>query len=1015
MSVTTTAAPPDPHVMERTDALFEERRQHIYKRTDRMFALLMLIQWAAVVAAAILITPRTWIGATSQVHLHVWIALLLGGALTSFPVFLAWRYPGAVLTRHVIAVAQMLFSALLIHLTGGRIETHFHIFGSLAFLAFYLDWGVLLTASLVIGGDHFLRGLFWPQSIFGVFATVSWRWLEHVGWVLFEDAFLMIASRQRLDDMRIAALRQTQQEAQTALVSGTARELLASEARKAAMLEVALDCIISMDHTGHVTEWNPAAEQTFGYSAAEAIGAELGELIVPPELREAHRQGYKRYLATGEKHVLNRRIEITGMRKGGEEFPVELTITGIDLGGMPSFTAYLRDISERKRAEAALRKYADIYQYSEQAMIISSGSGQAFEMANPAYARMHGYAIEDLIGKPILDLYAPEARAEVPAHLQKALETGHHVYESFHRRKDGTVFPVVIDLTTVKDEEGNLLYRIHNVTDITERKRAEEALRESEARLAGIIGSAMDAILTVDETQRITSFNAAAERMFGYTTQEIVGQPLEQLLPARYRAAHADHVRDFAASGITGRSMDTRGVLSGRRKNGEEFPLEATISQVTVRGHRMFTAIVHDVTERVQAEEALRESGERFRQLADAMPQIVWTARPDGIVDYYNQRWYDYTGMTFEQSQDDGRASVVHPDDAPAVNQRWKESMATGKPYQVEMRLRRGGDGVYHWHLARAEPIKDEQGAVEMWFGTSTDIEDHKRAEAALKAAYDHEHRIAAALQRSLLLTPRLDEFPGLQVEPFYDPALDDALVGGDFYDLFPLDGGRAAFIVGDVSGKGLTAATHTAEVKYALRAFLRESPSPAEALCRVNRFLCGSQSLENRSFGTFVVLAVAVIDPATGQTQIAAAGAEPPLLLRADKRVDLADVAGLPLGIEPGGHYSEHTVYLAPGETLLLCTDGLTEARHGDLMLGNEGLARLVQRAAAPYRPLGEICQRIVEGTRAFAGGKLQDDACLLLVRRDIPATPPGAGGNGADGIDEDAGSLRTVVGSPL
>jgi signal transduction histidine kinase/CheY-like chemotaxis protein/HPt (histidine-containing phosphotransfer) domain-containing protein len=158
-----------------------------------MFAGLLVCQWLAGIAAALWLSPLAWAGTSSQTHLHVWAALFLGGAIISLPVALAiWR-PGQALTRHTIAVGQMLTSALLIHLGGGRIEMHFHVFGSLAFLAFYRDWRVLITGSAVVAADHFLRGLLWPQSVYGVFAVESWRWLEHAGWVVFEDIFLIYA------------------------------------------------------------------------------------------------------------------------------------------------------------------------------------------------------------------------------------------------------------------------------------------------------------------------------------------------------------------------------------------------------------------------------------------------------------------------------------------------------------------------------------------------------------------------------------------------------------------------------------------------------------------------------------------------------------------------------------------------------------------------------------------------------------------------------------------------------
>jgi signal transduction histidine kinase len=209
---------------ERTAALFEESQNQILRRTDRMFAWLMVLQWFAGIVAALWISPRTWVGASSQLHIHVWAAVLLGGAISAFPVFLVWTRPGRASTRHTIAVAQMLTSALLIHLTGGRIETHFHVFGSLAFLAFYRDWRVLLSATVVVALDHLLRGIFLPQSVFGVLTPSSWRWLEHAGWVIFEDVFLFISIREGLQDMRLAAERQARLEGLNESIEQRVRE-----------------------------------------------------------------------------------------------------------------------------------------------------------------------------------------------------------------------------------------------------------------------------------------------------------------------------------------------------------------------------------------------------------------------------------------------------------------------------------------------------------------------------------------------------------------------------------------------------------------------------------------------------------------------------------------------------------------------------------------------------------------------------------------------------------------------
>ncbi|HEY2953477.1 MAG TPA: response regulator, partial [Verrucomicrobiae bacterium] len=196
----------------RTKELFAQQHRSLIQRTDRLFAGLMVLQWLAGIGAALWISPQLMSGQHSQAHPHVWVALVFGGAISSLPILLAWLQPGQVLTRHVIAVAQMLTSALLIHLTGGRIETHFHVFGSLAFLAFYRDWRVLVSATVVVAADHFIRGLYWPQSVFGVLTASSWRWIEHAGWVIFEDSFLFLSIRQSLQEMWSGAERQTRLE-----------------------------------------------------------------------------------------------------------------------------------------------------------------------------------------------------------------------------------------------------------------------------------------------------------------------------------------------------------------------------------------------------------------------------------------------------------------------------------------------------------------------------------------------------------------------------------------------------------------------------------------------------------------------------------------------------------------------------------------------------------------------------------------------------------------------------------
>ena len=195
-------------IQSRAQVLYKEDLDAVHRRTDGLMSILLGLQWVFGIFAAIWLSPLSWAGNQSTISFNVYAAIFFGGAITVFPIVLARLLPGNVLTRHVIAVSQMLWSALLIHLLGGRIETHFHIFGSLAFLFFYRDWKVILTATIVVGLDHVLRGIYYPESVFGVATASNWRWLEHVGWVVFEDIFLIWATLQSLTEMMRTSERQ---------------------------------------------------------------------------------------------------------------------------------------------------------------------------------------------------------------------------------------------------------------------------------------------------------------------------------------------------------------------------------------------------------------------------------------------------------------------------------------------------------------------------------------------------------------------------------------------------------------------------------------------------------------------------------------------------------------------------------------------------------------------------------------------------------------------------------------
>jgi PAS domain S-box-containing protein len=338
-------------IAARAEAIFAQHRQQNYARIDRLFAGLLVLEWLGAVVAAHVVAPRTWIGSSSMIHLHVWAAVFLGGTIACFPALLGVLRPGRTTTRHTIAVAQMLMSALLIDVTGGRIETHFHVFGSLAFLAFYRDWQVFGPATFVVAADHLLRGIYWPESVYGVSAA-PWRWLEHSWWVLFEDVFLVNSCLQSVREMRGIASQQAQLEQSKETTAQTVRdrtvELRASEEVFRSLSAASPIGIFRTDATGALLYCNTRWTETVGRSHADVLHADWASDVDPEDagvlaqVREAMAQGTDETTA-----------ELRVRRPDGERRWVHVSSKPVlsDAGVVLGHVGTLQDISERKRAE----------------------------------------------------------------------------------------------------------------------------------------------------------------------------------------------------------------------------------------------------------------------------------------------------------------------------------------------------------------------------------------------------------------------------------------------------------------------------------------------------------------------------------------------------------------------------------------------------------------------------------------------------------------------------------------
>jgi len=332
MTHTTTSAALDP----RAEDLYRQHERSIFVQTDRLFASLMFVQWLATLAAVHWMPPPASVAASSGAHLQMWAALYLGGALSLFPFALAISWPGRSSTRYVIATAQMLMSSLLIQASGGRIETQLHVFGSLAFLSLYRDWRVLIPATIVVAADHFLRGVYVPQSVFGVLTASPWRSFEYTGWVAFENLFLIASCVRARHEMRSNAQR-------TAALHD-------SDARYRALVDRAEGIFLADAATKQVVECNAAFRTLLGYDADEA--ARLTMYDFDGDTREGL-DGAIRQLLDGKRPLqLDRRYR----HKDGSIVDVTLNVSALAEGTRAILCGAVRDVTELRDSESQVRQ-----------------------------------------------------------------------------------------------------------------------------------------------------------------------------------------------------------------------------------------------------------------------------------------------------------------------------------------------------------------------------------------------------------------------------------------------------------------------------------------------------------------------------------------------------------------------------------------------------------------------------------------------------------------------------------
>jgi PAS domain S-box-containing protein len=378
---------------------------------------------------------------------------------------------------------------------------------------------------------------------------------------------------------------------------------LESEARLRAIVDNAVDGIITIDEYGAILDFNPAAQRLFGYETQEVVGQNV-KMLMPDPYRKEHDGYLRNYRDSGKRKIIGIGREVVGRRKDGSTFPLDLAVSEVQFGGRRLFTGIVRDISERKRVEEERQRFVSLIENSNDCIAVASLAWELLYL-NEAGRHLIGLAPEQVATTEVRDLWHKDTLPIVLGQALPALSKDGSFRFQGQVRHFVTGEAIDVDCNTfgiLDPQGGRPLALAFALRDIRSQKQREQALRDGEARIKAILDSAVDGIVTIDERGSIESVNPAAQRVFGYTMEELKGQNVKILMPEPYHAEHDQYLRNYRHTGqrkIIGIGRE----VVGRRKDGSTFPLDLAVSEVPLGDRRIFTGIIRDITERKQAEQ----------------------------------------------------------------------------------------------------------------------------------------------------------------------------------------------------------------------------------------------------------------------------------------------------------------------------------------------------------------------------------------------------------------------------
>jgi PAS domain S-box-containing protein len=392
-----------------------------------------------------------------------------------------------------------------------------------------------------------------------------------------------------------------------------------AEERFRSIVETALDAVVTMSGSGAITDWNAQAEQVFGWTRAEAVGRSLADTIVPERFRESHRRGLERFRETGKGPVLNTRLELSALDRSGREFPIEIAITPFQIGGETSFSAFVRDITTRKRTEHALLESRQHYQALAESLphlVWTCRPDGYCDFLSRQWVDYTGQPAASQLGYGWVEQVHPDDQVLVRLEWAAATVRGDKFDVEFRiRRADGAFRWFRTSAVPLRDTERAIVKWFGSNTDIDDYKQALASIAKAEERFRLVVEAAPNAMLMADRNGRIVLLNRKGEELFGYQREELINQPIEMLVPEQFRVVHPTHVADFLRT-PSARAMGVGRELFGQRKDGTQVAVEIGLNPIELPDGQYTLASIIDVTERKRMDDDLRRSNADLEQFA---------------------------------------------------------------------------------------------------------------------------------------------------------------------------------------------------------------------------------------------------------------------------------------------------------------------------------------------------------------------------------------------------------------